>query len=89
VVRVVCHGSVAAQTAGELKDVVKPLIKEGGRIVLDFGDVSIVDSLGLGTLVTLKVSAVGHRYCRLEFEHLSERVRDLLQLTKLTELFAS
>ena len=89
VTRVVCHGSVAAQTIGELKDVVKPLIKEGGRIVLDFGDVSIVDSLGLGMLVSLKVSALGRDDCRLEFEHLSERVRDLLRITKLTELFAS
>src|SRR5579883_1402724 len=80
VVRVVCHGSIAAQTSTELRDAVRPLIKEGGRIILDFSDVSIVDSLGLGVLVTLKVSALGRDDCRLEFEHLSQRVRDLLRI---------
>ena len=89
VVRVICHGSIAAQTSGELRDAVRPLIKDGGRIILDFAGVSIVDSLGLGILVTLKVSALGNDQCRLEFEHLSQRVKDLLRITKLTELFAS
>jgi anti-anti-sigma factor len=58
VTKVICHGSLVNQTASELKEVVKPLIVEGGRIILDFGDVSFVDSLGLGTLVGLKVSAL-------------------------------
>jgi len=86
---VICHGSLANQTAGELKDAVKPLIADGGRIILDFGDVSFVDSLGLGTLVGLKVSAISQGYCTLEFEHLTPRVQELLRLTKLTEMFKS
>jgi anti-anti-sigma factor len=89
VTRVICHGDLVNQTAGQLKEVVKPLIADGGKIILDFGDVSFVDSLGLGTLVGLKVSAIGAGYCRLEFEHLSPRVQELLQLTKLVELFKS
>lgn len=89
VARVICHGELVNQTAGQLKDVVKPLIGDGGRIVLDLDDVSFVDSMGLGSLVGLKVSAVGAGYCTLEFEHLSKRVQELLQLTKLADLFKS
>jgi anti-anti-sigma factor len=89
VAKVICHGSLVNQTSGELKEVVKPLIADGGRIILDFGDVTFVDSLGLGTLVGLKVSAISQGYCTLEFEHLSARVQELLRLTKLTEMFKS
>lgn len=89
VTTVICHGSLVNQTSGELKDVVKPLIAEGGRIILDFKDISFVDSLGLGTLVGLKVSAIGKGYCTLEFEHLSPRVQELLRITKLTDMFRS
>jgi anti-anti-sigma factor len=77
------------QTAGELNDLVKPLIADGGRIVLDFGDVSFIDSLGLGTLVGLKVSALHQGYCTLEVERLTARVQELLQITKLTDMFKS
>jgi anti-anti-sigma factor len=89
VTRVICHGSLVNQTSGELKEAVKPLIAEGGRIILDFEDVSFVDSLGLGTLVGLKVSAINQGYCTLEFEHLTKRVQELLKITKLTEMFNS
>jgi anti-anti-sigma factor len=89
VARVICHGSLVNQTSGDLKDLVKPLIAEGGRIILDFGDVSFVDSMGLGTLVGLKISAVAKGYCTLEFEHLSQRVQELLRLTNLMEMFQS
>jgi anti-anti-sigma factor len=89
VTRVICHGSLVNQTAGEVKDVVKPLIADGGRIIVDLKDVGFVDSLGLGTLVGLKVSAIGQGYCTLEFEHLAPRVQELLRLTKLTDLFKS
>jgi anti-anti-sigma factor len=87
VTKVFCHGSVVSQTANELKEIVKPLIVDGGRIILDFKDVSYVDSLGLGTLVGLKVSAINQGYCTLEFEHLSQRIQDLLRITNLVELF--
>jgi anti-anti-sigma factor len=89
VAKVLCHGSLVNQTAGELKEVVKPLIADGGRIILDFGDVSFVDSLGLGTLVGLKVSALHQGYCTLEFDHLTPRVQELLRITKLTDMFKS
>ena len=89
VAKVICRGSLVNQTSGDLKDAVKLLIADGGQITLDFKDVSFVDSLGLGTLVGLKVSAMGKGHCSLEVEHLSPRVQELLELTRLTDLFNS
>jgi anti-sigma B factor antagonist len=88
-IKVKCRGQLVAGTSGTIKDVVKPLIEDGGHIILDFADVTYVDSMGLGALVGLKVSAIGKGFCRLEFENLSKRVQELLRITNLTELFGS
>jgi len=84
-----CHGRLIHQTAGELRDIVKPLIPQGGSIVIDLTDVSFMDSLGLGTLVGLKVSAVNEGYCTLSVVNLTPRIKELLRLTHLTNLFSS
>jgi anti-anti-sigma factor len=86
---IVCHGRVVSESAGQIKEVVKPLIPRGGHIVLDLTDVSYLDSSGLGTLVGLKVSALKEGYCKLELVNLSPRVRELLRLSNLSQLFAS
>ena len=88
ITRIKCYGKVVNQTADQLREVVKPLISRGGSIVLDFTEVTGVDSSGLGTLVGLKVSAVGAGYCTLEFANLSPRVQELFRLTKLTQLLS-
>jgi hypothetical protein len=41
VTTVKCHGRVVFQTAGEMKEVVRPLIPLGGRIVIDLTDVDL------------------------------------------------
>jgi len=86
-----CHGRLVSDTAGQLKEVVKPLIASGGgnRILIDLGAVEHLDSSGLGTLVGLKASAINAGYCRLELVNLSPRIADLLRITKLTHMFAS
>jgi anti-anti-sigma factor len=83
------RGRVVSETAAQLKEVVKPLIPEGGRILIDLSDVQHMDSSGLGTLVGLKASALNAGYCRLELVNLTPRIADLLRITKLTQLFAS
>ena len=83
-----CHGKIVSDTGEALKQLVKPLIGEGGRIVLDLGDVSQLDSSGLGALVALKATAVNHGYCILEFENLTPRILELVKITNLTNLFA-
>jgi anti-anti-sigma factor len=77
------------QTAGQLKELVKPLIPQGGRILLDFADLEYLDSSGLGALVGLKVSALHQGLVKLELENLSPRIKDLLKMTNLLTLFGS
>jgi anti-anti-sigma factor len=87
VVTVTCHGQLVSETAHTLKAVVKPLIDDGGKIVLDFADVAYIDSMGLGALVGLKVSAINHGYCTLAFGNISKQVEALLHVTHLMEMF--
>jgi anti-anti-sigma factor len=89
VTSVKCHGRLISENAGTVKEAVRPLIPLGGRIVIDLGDVSQLDSSGLGTLVGLKASAINQGLCILEFANMTPRVLELLRLTRLTQLFSS
>jgi anti-sigma B factor antagonist len=77
-----------SDTAGELK-VVKPPIPLGGRIVLDFSDVNYLDSSGLGALVGSKATAIKQGLCRLDLFNMTPRIRVLLRITSLTNMFSS
>jgi len=84
-----CHGRLVSETAAEIKGAVHPLIQIGGRIIVDLGDVSHLDSSGLGALVGLKASAIPQGFCILEFANLTPRILELLRITNLTQLFSS
>jgi anti-sigma B factor antagonist len=84
-----CHGDLVSATASELKELARPLIPLGGRIVIDLSDVKHLDSAGLGALVGLKVSAIKQGLCILEFANMTPRMLELLRLTRLTQLFSS
>lgn len=84
-----CHGKLVSDTASQMKEAVKPLIPLRGRIVIDLGDVTYLDSSGLGTLVGLKASAINQGLCILEFANMTPRVMDLLRITRLTQMFSS
>jgi anti-anti-sigma factor len=86
---VMCHGRLNSETSAQIKEQVKSLISEGGRIVVDLGDVSQLDSAGLGTLVGLKASAINKGYCILEFKNMTPRILELLRITHLTQMFSS
>jgi anti-anti-sigma factor len=83
-----CHGRLVSDATAQLKDTVKPLIAAGGRIVVDLADVGHLDSSGLGALVALKVSAINHGYCILEFDNMTPRVLELMRITNLTQMFS-
>jgi anti-sigma B factor antagonist len=89
VTTVKCHGRLVTDTAAQIKEAVKALIPEGGRIVVDLSDLSYLDSTGLGTLVGLKASAINQGLCILEFVNMTPRVLDLLRITNLTKMFSS
>lgn len=84
-----CHGKLTGEYADELRNLVHPLIQRGGRIALDFADLQYLDSSGLGAVVGLKVSAMNKGLCVLELRNLTPRVKELLKITNLLQLFSS
>jgi len=84
-----CHGELVSGAAGEIKELVRPLIPPGGRIIIDLGDVKHLDSAGLGALVGLKASAIKQGQCMLELANMTPGVLELLRITHLTQMFAS
>ena len=87
-VTIKCHGKLVSGDGPELDRLVKPLIQSGGHILIDLADLSYLDSSGLGSLVALKVSAINKGYCKLELVNLSPKVKQLLSMTNLLELFS-
>jgi anti-sigma B factor antagonist len=81
-----CHGRLYAGACSALYAKVHPLIPDHKRIILDLTDLSSVDSMGLGTLVRLYVSAKSAGSC-IELINLAKQVRELLGITNLLSLF--
>jgi anti-anti-sigma factor len=84
-----CQGRLTSENTDEIRKVVRPLILRGGRIALEFADLRYLDSAGLGAIVGLKVSAISRGLCVLELRNLTPRVRQLLTITNLLQLFSS
>ena len=84
-----CQGRLIRENTDEIRKVVQPLIQRGGRIALDFADLQYLDSSGLGAIVGLKVSAINRGLCVLELRNLTPRVKELLRISNLLELFSS
>jgi anti-anti-sigma factor len=81
-----CTGQLVAGVHNFLYTEVSGLIPESKRIVLDLSDLAHMDSMGLGTLVRLYVSARSAG-CELELINLGKRVRQLLGMTNLLGVF--
>ena len=83
-----CNGRVVfGEESTALRDKVKELIAEGNKkIVLNLGGVSYIDSGGLGVLVSLFTSAKASGG-DIKLANLTQRVGDLLQITKLLTVF--
>jgi anti-sigma B factor antagonist len=89
VTTITCHGRLTSANADEIRKVVQPLIQRGGQIALDFADLQFLDSSGLGAIVGLKVSAINKGLCVLTLRNLTPRVKELLRITNLLQLFSS
>ena len=77
-----CVGKLTAGLTATLRDEVKRLIPESKKIVLDLTDLVQMDSMGLGTIVSLYVSAKASG-TKLILINLSPRVRDLFRITNV------
>jgi anti-sigma B factor antagonist len=83
-----CNGRIVfGEEAALLREDVKQAIADGGkRIVLNLGEVNYIDSGGLGTLVALHTTAQ-RAGATIKLAHLTKRVVDLMQITKLLTVF--
>lgn len=77
-----CHGELVAGVCHQLYECVHPMFPPTKSIVLDLTDLQRMDSLGLGTVVRLYVSARADG-CKLKLVNLGSRVSELLGMTHL------
>jgi len=88
VVVVRCRGKLVAGLTEPLYTEVRQLIPGSKRIILDLTELTHMDSMGLGTLVRLYVSAKSAG-CELQLINLGKRIRDLLGMTHLLSVFTT
>ena len=70
-----------------LRDAIRDLISKGQKkILLNLGDVTYIDSSGIGELVSA-FTAVRREGGELKLLNLTKKVHDLLQITKLYTVF--
>ena len=81
-----CNGKLVAGLTDILYRNVKPLISDSKRIVLDLTELTRMDSMGLGTLVRLYVSARSAG-CDLQLMNLGKQVRILLGTAQMLNAF--
>ena len=82
-----CDGRIVfGEESALLRDTLKKMIVENSQIVLNLGRISYIDSGGLGTLVALYTTAQNAGGA-VKLANLTQRVDDLLQVTKLLTVF--
>src|SRR5262249_3012336 len=70
-----------------LKDKSRSLVQQGhAKLLLNLGDVSYVDSAGLGEIVQ-SYATVNKNGGSLKLLHVTKRIQDLLSITKLLTVF--
>ena len=84
-------GDITLSKGGDvlLKDKIQSLLQQGHRkIVLDMGNVSYVDSAGLGQLVQIHATTKNQGGA-LRLANTTKKLKDLLVVTKLVTVFDS
>jgi len=78
---------VAGEPSTQLRDLVKRLTAEGARsFVFNLAGVSYMDSSGLGLLLSI-YATIRAQGGDVKLANIGDRVKDLLKMTKLTEVF--
>ncbi|NQU73591.1 MAG: STAS domain-containing protein [Candidatus Omnitrophica bacterium] len=80
-------GEININTSPELRKVFDELTaKKVAKVILDLGSINYIDSSGLATLIEM-LRRMKRYNGRLRLCSLSEKVRSLFEITKLTKLF--
>jgi anti-sigma B factor antagonist len=70
-----------------LRDLLKDMVGKGQKkILLNLGEVTYIDSSGIGELVSA-FTTIANQGGQLKLLNLAKRVKDLLQITKLYTVF--
>ena len=78
---------VLGEGTSTLRDLLQDLVGRGQKkILLNLGDVSYIDSSGLGSLVS-GYTSLTNQQGQLKLVNLTRKVHDLLQITKLLTVF--
>ncbi len=73
--------------SGKLRDTIREILSKGQKkILINLGDVSYIDSSGLGELVSSYTTA-SNQGAKLKLVNVQAKVHDLLQITKLYTVF--
>ena len=78
-----CKGRINLESANMFRQEVKALSSNNGLVLVDLSGVETVDSTGLGSILGTYVSAKNDG-CDLVLVNVNPRVKDLLNITKLT-----
>ena len=82
-----CQGRIVfGEEAMELRETLKRLLGSTRQIILNLSGVAYIDSGGLGTLVGVYSSARAAG-ADVKLTGLGQRIRDVLQITKLVTVF--
>ena len=81
-----CAGKVIIESCTLFSNTVRALIPEGKPIRVDLSKVILVDSVGMGTFVSVWTSARNNGG-NLKFINPSSQVQDLVEITRLHDLF--
>jgi anti-sigma B factor antagonist len=82
-----CQGRIVfGEEATALRENLKRILNSSRQIVLNLAGVSYIDSGGLGTLVGVYSSARAAG-AEIKLSGLGQRLRDVLQITKLVTVF--
>ncbi len=82
-----CHGRLVAGLADGFCDEVRPVIEGSQSVVVDLEDLAYVDSMGVGALVRLYLTA-RRAGCEFKLRHVGKQVRNVLKLTNLMSVFS-
>jgi anti-sigma B factor antagonist len=81
-----CSGRLVSGGTDQLRSEVKGLFPQAKRVTLDLTNVTQMDSMGLGAVVSLYASAKASG-CDLKLINLSKRVREIFRVTNLLSVF--
>jgi anti-anti-sigma factor len=81
-----CAGRLTLQSASRLRYEVKRLLPDARVVTIDLTDVTLMDSVGLGTIAALYASAKTAG-CELHLVNISPRIREIFSVTRVLSLF--